>query len=1444
MGNDKLKILWENNPDTPITASSLSQVSTSSSEYGGIIYKDIPELLEHGNYSDNLIKLRANSKVLLRSYTTKALLFNIDDSLTSHNSNFGPVVQDNIIYDSTLLGKQAIYIGDRTDNLLEVNSGFEDGFDENNPGTPLGWNISLTENLSGIPSVYNPGDAIPTWGDNIAVDIVERNGPEDKCLVLYNGAYGKVELVRIEDLSGCAVLSISFDYKSNADIDYYLKIGTGGSSKYWINNAWRQNSVELEQILPNTNGQWKRFEIRNILLSSDDRLLAVETRLYFSVNALHGRYREIYLDNFQFENHGFCSPFTPDSREISDLQYSHEILDLNKGLIDIVFYPKAQQNFSLITLETLEGYTYNAFELVYMYNDNLGIVDRFELRIYNTETNEFIKVNQAAGLVNYINNNTPVRVICGWDKDYGIKIVSSSNPDVISQRLETYIPVAKEILNGLVIAADHHASFANALIDTLKINTELKENVDILEDLTHSIEIDKTNYKILYVGHEAIPIIKTYKNNKDYLIYVRDNQDEDSASIIVQEEIIEDKYTELIGGFRTDDEAHPIISSIWDVTTKEKKVIHTERFTIKGTNSDDYFFDIRTTPLSEANDVRSTIPINFTDNLYGRYQDDIYNTQIQHFEVNKTGWVGIDNILIDENKITTRDYTRQGGIPGNGSMTRYNDLEITVSGTVNGVDSHEPKIFMHANQVVIQSGEQDIKLDSVYIDNNYIYTPNGTDLHINVLAGYNNTNLTNNIFLEAKNIFADSRNDATFIAQHNFDAAAGRDYHIEAGNDCTIETINGRINLDKYHINNNTFYIDTADQMEIFTTHPTSDIHIQSKFRNVDIDSGTSGIILLDDLIIKGSKLYKASGDIDIETNGIINIGQKGTGADPYTTTVKIRSDNFIVESQAVSFLNVDANDFITFDSVKIRQSDIYTTDNKILNVTGDSILTLKSNNSNIKFMSNAGFTFSDKNEDINTILNIKAKTKLHTDTILRDTYFNRNTDINNTAFDSKLFFDNTNNTFRYQTRQTASYNVNNTNTIYTVIENLYPNNSHDEMIKISMNDVKIFKDLQLQENLQISGNLSIGGNLTVNGNSTTLNVGELKIEDNIITLNSGLTTGIPSSILKSGIEVKRGTRPNTSLVFDESSGKWRLSLGENPEVLYDVLYNGYNSQFSNLYSVSSNNEGVKIENKYIVGGIELLNEYPGPSNEETIGRGVMNIGIHMDQPSSFIKDKVVNAPGAWISINTSAKSSINGFRFMYDKNNSTAGEQKALLDFEGNLSVNRNIKASNFITAGMNTGEILYTTSNPNELAPSGSLEIKGNFYLNSDTRIIKRGGSQGLVIGDEYSIFVSFIPKGVDSKIANFGGPISVPINHAAAPSGFTNIFRGTGYFNGAGIPTVITHDLKAVPEAVSITPNFNPNGFLGEVWYTANTTSISVFNSGTAFGSTAKFSLIAMK
>lgn len=74
-----------------------------------------------------------------------------------------------------------------------------------------------------------------------------------------------------------------------------------------------------------------------------------------------------------------------------------------------------------------------------------------------------------------------------------------------------------------------------------------------------------------------------------------------------------------------------------------------------------------------------------------------------------------------------------------------------------------------------------------------------------------------------------------------------------------------------------------------------------------------------------------------------------------------------------------------------------------------------------------------------------------------------------------------------------------------------------------------------------LANTATITGNLVVNGTATTVNTTTLTVQDNIVTLNNGLTTE-PLSTMRSGIEVNRGAASNNYFfLFEESTQLFKI---------------------------------------------------------------------------------------------------------------------------------------------------------------------------------------------------------------------------------------------------------------------------------------------------------------
>jgi hypothetical protein len=109
-----------------------------------------------------------------------------------------------------------------------------------------------------------------------------------------------------------------------------------------------------------------------------------------------------------------------------------------------------------------------------------------------------------------------------------------------------------------------------------------------------------------------------------------------------------------------------------------------------------------------------------------------------------------------------------------------------------------------------------------------------------------------------------------------------------------------------------------------------------------------------------------------------------------------------------------------------------------------------------------------------------------------------------------------------------------------------------------------------------ITGDTVVTGNLTVTGTQFYANTVNLTVVDNIITLNSNVT-GAPS--LSAGIEVNRGTSPNTKILWSEANTSWEFT---NDGTTYEKIAG---QTFANAAFAAANTNATNIT---ILQGVDL----------------------------------------------------------------------------------------------------------------------------------------------------------------------------------------------------------------------------------------------------------------
>lgn len=136
------------------------------------------------------------------------------------------------------------------------------------------------------------------------------------------------------------------------------------------------------------------------------------------------------------------------------------------------------------------------------------------------------------------------------------------------------------------------------------------------------------------------------------------------------------------------------------------------------------------------------------------------------------------------------------------------------------------------------------------------------------------------------------------------------------------------------------------------------------------------------------------------------------------------------------------------------------------------------------------------------------------------------------------------------------------------------------------------------------TGNTIVDGNLKVSGSNTEINSTELKIKDNILTLNSQETSNKISKNM-AGIEIERGSSTNYQLVYDETDSELKAGLSNNLKPLSTKEYsdNNISNTETNLNEQIYQNDYMNVLPKigyYQEDTIEVLSKYNMNYSPET----------------------------------------------------------------------------------------------------------------------------------------------------------------------------------------------------------------------------------------------------
>lgn len=146
-------------------------------------------------------------------------------------------------------------------------------------------------------------------------------------------------------------------------------------------------------------------------------------------------------------------------------------------------------------------------------------------------------------------------------------------------------------------------------------------------------------------------------------------------------------------------------------------------------------------------------------------------------------------------------------------------------------------------------------------------------------------------------------------------------------------------------------------------------------------------------------------------------------------------------------------------------------------------------------------------------------------------------------------------------------------------------------------------------------GEVRVTGDLIVDGNTVQVNVEDIQVEDNILTLNYG-ETGAGVTEGTSGIEIDRGTLDNASLLWRESDDTWNFKVGA-----------GYDSSRVRLTTLLTNSDTVNPETNR-AGDLTLIGTGSGVVSVKGTLNYELNVTDDDDVPNKkYVDDAIQTNP-------------------------------------------------------------------------------------------------------------------------------------------------------------------------------------------------------------------------
>ena len=947
-----LKQLWDNTPKTPLSAENLSKYIETKAEKS-ILFLDNAARTPN---TDGHLKIRAGSVVPIAEKATWAY-FNFNESYVSHDGEFSPTIAQNASFTPEIMNdNMSLAVESESTNLInDVNFSKIDDTQY--------W-IKTSNGSSTITK-----DSSTFYGSAVLKFATDTLG-------------NKIELSKTMSTSLQNMVFGNFSFYYNTEDTGSLKLVVQGLKdgvlQYWRNDTETWSDTEYVVEVPNSDGDWMRFEVPRI-----NFILLNSTTITLKIYSTDGN-KTSYISKPQYEigtySTDFCSSFTPSTRSSARLEYPPAVVDLRQGTIDFNILQKTERSFTIFSLKDSGGN--NVFSLEYICDTSLGIY-KYVLSIKDYSEQAMITLEKNINPILFVGKWR--RMLITWNMSSGFlmktQILSSTDTssDFQVTKSFTYTPVPRQNLQTFILGSNGVSSpnYLNGILNSFKINVDDKSTEDITADFIKQIAIDPIEYRVFESGEEDITIDPSYllpsynetsfEANSSYIVVYKDGGNR-TADIIVLKGIddllgsgIKKRDVKILGGFNTDSNGSPIYNTVWDIYQNKIDTVETNRVLVRGKNSDDAKFEIKTIPESDEDKVVVKIPSYYNNFIYGRTTV----SSSPFMTIDPAGAFYFDDLSVNGFNSTTID--SQTFASSNISTMNGKSLVMTSNSSVNGeyVSGHS-NIVMNASSINVNSGTSGIVyIDAVRVKGNNIYSDPLSDLVINSDKA-------------SKNIVIDSTNGNVNI--HS--------------NYATISTDHDSVDIDNINIRNN-LITSLAGVLQI------------SAASTVDVNSGT-GSITLDNFTFKTDTVSDVNMVISGTTSLTMQSSTTNVVLNNNDATINGKNNISLIAGQKITlsapeidFLAANSGKIISLDSIKIDENTLYTSGSDF------NIKTLTSGNLNFTAATNivtqstqlnasaANMTFSTSSSSI-TLDGLKiASTSLYSTSTAALTFGNNNSTIN-----------------------------------------------------------------------------------------------------------------------------------------------------------------------------------------------------------------------------------------------------------------------------------------------------------------------------------------------------------------------------------------------------------------------------------------------------------------